>query len=160
MKVRVMLGSLLASAAATALLAADSPWTAPLVKQALSGGYKSSVPPHVSLVLGLSAQGEAVETRQLVARAEQKVHTFNVELASPQRVVLFVVDEGAHNTVTYLLNASGKLRKAVSYDDGAAPHDVPEAQARAGLARERRFWTAHAPATAPPGAPPAGNPPH
>jgi hypothetical protein len=165
MRVRIMPGSLLAILAAAPLVAADSPWTAPLIKQALSGGYKKSVPPVLSLVLGLAAKAEAVETRQLVRSDGQKIHTFDVVSASPHQVVLFVVDEAAHSSVTYLLSASGKLRKAVSYDIGAAPHDVPEAQARAGLARERRFWTAQSSAPAPtsappPGTPPAGNTPH
>ncbi|HYL71708.1 MAG TPA: hypothetical protein VEY89_10455, partial [Candidatus Dormibacteraeota bacterium] len=156
------LGSLLL-AALTALAPAATPWTATLTQQALTSGYNSSIPPHVAQVLGLSPQGTAVETRQLVSRAEQTVRTFNVSVTEPHRVVLFVVDERAHKTVVYLVSGAGKLRKGVSYEPGGEPHDLPDAQARSGLAREVRFWSEHATATtpaAPPGAPPAANTPH
>jgi hypothetical protein len=160
MNVSVMLGALLAIAAAgTPCAAADNPWTTPLVQEAMTKGYKSSVPPNVALVLGLSADAQAVETRQLVSRAARNVRTFNVSTGNPRRVVLFVVDEQARKTVAYLLGASGKLRKAVSYDFGAEPHELPQAQARAGLAREVSFWSKHAPGATPPtpgGVPPTG----
>ena len=167
MNMRVTFASLLLFAGLAALATAAGSWTAALTQQALTSGYTSSVPPHVALVLGLSPKSEAIQTRQLVSRAEQTVHTFNVSAAEPHRVVLFVVDERAHKTVVYLVSTAGKLRKAVSYEPGGEPHDLPDAQARSGLAREVRFWSEHASATTPvappgtlPATPPATNTPH
>jgi len=142
---------------------AAPPWTAPLKQQALARGYQATLPPHLSQLLGLSPKGESVAVRQLLGRAEQKVHTFNVTVDKPHDVVVFLVDERAQKTVAYLLTASGKLGKAVAYQIGGEPHELPVDQARPGLMREVRYWSEHASEGAPPppnpAAPPAGAPP-
>lgn len=159
MSLRGSLGLKMATAmcllAAAAL--AQSSWTSVLTQQALSGGFPATVPPHVAMVLGLTPKGEGVPVKQLVSRADQQVHTYNVSVAKPRQLVIFSVDEKAQNTVVYLLSAAGKLHKAVAYQTGGEPHELPAAEARAGLAREVRFWSDRAAESTP--RPPVSPPP-
>src|SRR3982074_102926 len=90
----------------------ETPWTAVLTQQALTDGHQATLPPNVSTVLGLAAQGKSVEVRQLVPRAQKKGRSFNFRGAHPRDVVIFSVDEGTRATVPYLLAPGGKLRKA------------------------------------------------
>lgn len=155
----VTLVCLLAAAAALA----QTSWTSVLTQQALTRGFPTTVPPNVAMVLGLTPKAEGVPVKQLVSRADQQVHTYNVSVAKPRALVLFSVDEKARNTVVYLLSGAGKLRKALAYQTGGEPHELAAAEARAGLAREVSFWSARAAESAPkPPAdpPPAPNPTH
>jgi hypothetical protein len=148
-------------AAAAAL--AQTSWTSVLTQQALTAGFPAAVPPHVAMVLGLTPKEEGVPVKQLVSRADQQVHTFNVSVAKPRELVIFSVDEKTQKTVVYLLSAAGKLRKAVSYQTGGEPHELPATEARTGLAREVRFWSDRAAESAPKppaSAPAAPNPTH
>src|SRR5205814_1484049 len=92
-------------------------------QQALTAGYPATLPPNVSLVLGLAAGGKSVPVKQLVTRAEQKVRTFNVSVAHHRDMVIFSVDEGTRATVAYLLAPGGNLRRA------ARPSAPPAAEA-------------------------------
>ena len=135
-----VLGCVLGVAAARA----ETPWTATLTQQALTAGYPATLPPNVSLVLGLAAGGKSVPVKQLVTRAEQKVRTFNVSVAHHRDLVIFSVDEGTQATVAYLLAPGGKLRKAISYQIGAEPRRLSASEARAGFAAEVRYWSSRA----------------
>jgi len=122
----------------------ETPWTAALTQQALTAGYQATLPPNVSMVLGLGTQGKSVAVRQLVTRAEQKVRTFNVSVARHRDLVIFSVDEGTQATVAYLLAPGGRLRKAVSYQIGAQARELSASEARAGFAAEVHYWSARA----------------
>jgi hypothetical protein len=122
----------------------ETPWTAVLMQQALTAGHPSTLPPNVSTVLGLAAQGKSVEVRQLVTRADKKVRTFNVSVAHHRDLVIFSVDEGTQATVAYLLAPGGKLRKAVSYQTGGPPRELSAAEANVGFAGEVRYWSGRA----------------
>jgi hypothetical protein len=142
---------------------AQTSWTSVLTQQALTRGFSTTVPPHVAMVLGLTPNAEGVPVKQLVSRADQQVHTYNVSVAKPRELVLFSVDEKARHTVVYLLSGAGKLRKALAYQTGGEPHELAAAEARAGLAREVSFWSARAAESAPKpaaSAPAAPNPTH
>lgn len=146
--------ALLGSALSTAHAQKATSWTKRLSEQALTSGYQAKLPPHISTVLGLS-KGEGVPVRQLVSRAGQKVHTFNVSVAD-HRVVLFLNDEQAQSAVAYLLGPGGKLHTAVSYQAGGEPSELTGSEARSGLAREIRYWSDYAasnPGTPPPRVP-------
>jgi len=127
----------------------ETPWTAVLTQQALTAGHPSTLPPNLSVVLGLSAQGKSIEVRQLVTRAEQKVRTFNVSVAHHRDLVIFSVDEGTQTTVAYLLAPGGRLRKAVAYQTGGPPRELSAAEAKAGMAGEVRYWSGRARELAP-----------
>jgi hypothetical protein len=130
-------------------------WTDALTKEATTSGFQATLPPHVSMVLGLTKKGESIAVRQLVSRAGQKVHTFNVVVADKGDIVVFVVNEKEQSTVAYLLTARGTLRGAVSYQTGGEPHELAASEAKPGLAREIRYWSDYAAggsAPKPPGA--------
>jgi hypothetical protein len=122
----------------------ETPWTAVLTQQALAAGYPATLPPNLSMVLGLATQGKSVQVRQLVTRAEQKVRTFNVSVAHHHDLVIFFVDEGTQATVAYLLGPGGRLRKAVSYQIGAQPRELSASEAHAGYVAEVRYWSGRA----------------
>jgi hypothetical protein len=130
--------------AGTGPVRGDAAWTGALTQQALRSGFQANLPPHLSVVLGLASKAESVPVRQLASRSGQKVHTYNVVVARPEDVVLFVVDERAQSTIAFLLGSGGKLRKAVSYPTGGDPHELSASEARAGLAQETRYWSAFA----------------
>jgi hypothetical protein len=120
---------------------AETPWTAVLIEQALTGGHQATLPPNVSRVLGLAAQGKSIEVRQLVTRADKIVRTFNVSVARHRDLVIFSVNEGTQATVAYLLAPGGSLRKAVSYQTGGPPLELSAAEAKVGFAGEVRYWS-------------------
>lgn len=122
----------------------ETPWTAVLTQQALAAGYPATLPPNLSMVLGLATQGKSVQVRQLVTRAEQKVRTFNVSVAHHRDLVIFLVDEGTQATVAYLLGPGSRLRKAVSYQIGAQPRELSASEAHAGYVAEVRYWSGRA----------------
>ncbi|HEY0767252.1 MAG TPA: hypothetical protein VGD47_04795 [Steroidobacteraceae bacterium] len=144
MSTRSMLGSfvvVLVCAASVGPTRGETPWTGVLTQQALASGHHSTLPPHLSRVLGLTAKAESIEVRQLVTRADQTVRTFNVSVAHHGDVVIFFVDERTQATVAYLLGPGGKLRKAVSYQPGGEPRELSASEAHAGLAGEIRYWS-------------------
>lgn len=129
---------------------AATPWAETLAAQALKQGPTSQLPPHLTGVLGLSSNGQALAVRQLVSRDGFSVRTFNVGAQAPHRVVLMVADEAARSTVAYLLTPHGHLGRALQYHAGEAPQELPLAEAQPGFAAEARFWSrvAAAPAAA------------
>ena len=120
------------------------PWTNALTKEAMTSGFEVKLPPHAAMVLGLAKKGESIAVRQLVSRAGQKVHTFNVVVADKVDIVVFVVNEKEQSTVAYRLTARGRLRRAVSYQTGGEPHELAASEAQPGLAREIRYWSDYA----------------
>jgi len=122
----------------------ETPWTDVLTQQAVAAGYPATLPPNLSMVLGLATQGKSVKVKQLVTRAEQKVRTFNVSVARHRDLVIFFVDEGTQSTVAYLLGPGGRLRKAVSYQIGAQPRELSVSEAHAGYVAEVRYWSGRA----------------
>src|ERR1700730_5127405 len=102
----------------------ETPWTAVLTQQALTAGPQATLPPNLSMVLGLHTEPKSVAVRQLVTRAEQQVRTFNVSVAHHRDLVILYVDDGTRTTVAYLLAPGGKLRKAVSYQIRGQPREA------------------------------------
>jgi hypothetical protein len=113
-----------------------------LVGAVLRNGPSSQLPAHLSVVLGISRTEQETPVKQAVIRDGQTVHTFNVCAASPADVVIMSYNEQSRSTKAYLVSAAGKLRKAVSYQAGAAPTDRSLTDARGDFANEIKFWTA------------------
>jgi hypothetical protein len=128
-------------------------WTQVLTQQALSSGFLTRLPPAVSVALGLAKAEQGAEVRQLITKAGHQVRTFNVSVANQNDLVVFNIDARTGTTVAYLVGADAQLRKAVSYQAGGEAHEVAAVEARAGLTREARFWSARARASAAPAAP-------
>jgi hypothetical protein len=139
---------------AGALQAASFPWAQTLTQQALDSGFLSRLPPNVCVVFGLAKPEEGTDVRQLLSKEGHQVRTFNVSVANHKDVVIFNVNAQSGATVAYLITPDGQLRRAVSYQPGGQAKDLSAADAKAGLAHEKKFWTARAKA-APPAAPAA-----
>ena len=122
----------------------DPPWTDSLTRQAIASGFLTRLPPTVSVALGLAKAKEGTDVRQLLTKTGHQVRTFNVSVAKNTDLVLFTVDARTGATTAYLIGPDAKLRKAVSYQAGAEAQEMPATNARAGLAREARFWAARA----------------
>jgi len=135
---------------------AATPWVQTLTQEALDSGFLSRLPPNLSLVFGLSKPQEGTDVRQLLAKEGHRIRTFNVSMANHSDVVIFNVNAQSGVTVAYLVTPTGQLRKAVSYPSGGQARELSAADAKAGLAHERQFWSARAKKPAPaPAAPPA-----
>jgi hypothetical protein len=113
-----------------------------LVGAVLRNGPSSQLPAHLSVVLGISLTEQETPVKQAVIHDGQTVHTFNVCAANPADVVIMSYNEQSRSTKAYLISTAGVLRKAVSYQAGAAVTDRPLAGARGDFANEIKFWTA------------------
>jgi hypothetical protein len=155
MSKRVPLVGLMALAAAWLagdLQAAATPWAQTLTQQALDSGFLSRLPPNVSVVFGLAKPQEGTDVRQLLSKEGHQVRTFNVSVANHADVVIFNVNAQSGATVAYLITPEGQLRKAVAYQPGGQAKDLSTADAKAGFAREKKYWSGRArsaPAAAP-----------
>ncbi|MBV8145588.1 MAG: hypothetical protein JO184_11325 [Gammaproteobacteria bacterium] len=142
--------------------AAATSWVQTLTQQALDSGFLSRLPPNISLVFGLAKPQEGTDVRQLLSKEGHRVRTFNVSLANHADVVIFNVNAQTGANVAYLIGSDGQLRKAVAYAPGGQAEDLPAADAKSGLAREKKYWSARAkaaPGAAAPAAPAAQAPP-
>lgn len=112
-----------------------------LIDAVKSQGPASSLPPHLSEVLKLNAQGQSTPVKQAFMRDGERVHTFNVRSDGSDDVVLMVFDTRTQATRAYLTGGPGKLRKAVSYQAGEAPTERSIEDARADFNTEVAFWS-------------------
>jgi hypothetical protein len=135
-------GLALGGSAPAATQAAASPWVQALTQEALDSGFLSRLPPNISVVFGLAKGQEGTDVRQLLDKQGHQVRTFNVSVANHADVVIFNVNTQSGTTVAYLLTPEGKLRKAVSYATGGQARELSAADAKAGLAHEKHFWSA------------------
>jgi hypothetical protein len=113
-----------------------------LVGAVLRNGPSSQLPAHLSVVLGINRTEQETPVKQAVVHDGQTVHTFNVCAANPADSVIVSYNEQTRSTKAYLVSAAGVLRKAVSYQAGAAATDRSLAEARADFANEIKFWIA------------------
>jgi hypothetical protein len=118
-----------------------------LVEAVVRNGPDSELPAHLSVILGVSRVERQTAVKQAVMRNGATVKTFNVCTANHADVVIMTYDEQTHSTKAYLTSPTGKLRKAVSYQSGAAANERSLPDARGDFGREVAFWTdlAHGP---------------
>jgi hypothetical protein len=145
--------TLIGGALFSASVPAATPWSAGLAQQALNEGFLARLPPNVCMVLGLAKAAEGTDVRQLLAKEGHRIRTFNVTVAGHQ-VVIFDVDAQTGSTAAYLLAPEGTLSKAVSYQTGGQAQLLSAADAKAGFAREKHFWSGRAPKPSPASAAP------
>jgi hypothetical protein len=112
-----------------------------LVEAVVRHGPDSNLPAHLSVILGVSAVERQTAVKQAVMRSGAMVRTFNVCTAHHDDVVIMTYDEQNHSTKAYLTSPAGKLRKAVSYQSGAAANERSLADARVDFRNELTFWT-------------------
>ena len=120
---------------------ADTAWFGPFCDRVTSEGKASTLPPHLSLVLGLGDGVRPVPVKQAGKQDGHEVRTFNVVQTQGQRsVVLMDHDEQKQRTSAFLLRPNGKLERAVTYKTAAQPEPLGVAQARAALQQQLRYW--------------------
>ena len=123
-------------------------WVQSLTQEALDAGFLSKLPPNVSVAFNLAKPKEGTDVRQLLAKQGHQVRTFNVGVANHADVVIFDVNAQSGATVAYLIDPTGQLRKALTYQAGGDTKDLSAADAQAGLAREKKYWAGRARAAA------------
>jgi hypothetical protein len=147
MRKRASLTWLMAAIAGVALADTAKPagqWVQTLTHEALDSGFLSRLPPNVSVVFGLAKAQEGTDVRQLLSKEGHQVRTFNVSVANHADIVIFNVNAQSGATVAYLVGPDGQLRKAVAYQNGGQARDLSAADAKAGMAREKKYWSARA----------------
>jgi hypothetical protein len=124
---------------------ADVSWLPAYTARVQGQGRSASLPPHLSMVLGLGDGTQDLAVRQAGKRTGQEVHTFNV--AQPQKqpvVVLMDYNEATKSVRAFRLKSGGDLEKAVTYKAGAQPQPIPDAPARKALREELNVWAVEA----------------
>jgi len=112
-----------------------------LIDAVVRNGPDSQLPAHLSVVLGVTRAEEMTAVKQAVIRDGVIVRTFNVCAANHDVVVLLTHDEHSQSTKAYLTSATGKLRKAVYYQAGAAANERSLVDARGDYEAELARWT-------------------
>src|SRR5882762_4360422 len=74
-------------------VSAETSWLRALTDAALRQGLDAKLPPHLSVVLGLEAHEQSTPVRQIVARLDHEVRTFNVCSSNHQKLVIMTVNE-------------------------------------------------------------------
>jgi hypothetical protein len=106
------------------------------VDRTLREGAHAQLPPHLSTLLGISAEKEC-PVMQGVVRTGQVVQGFDVSMANKNDVVLFVVNE---TTNDHLTSAEGTLRRMVSVEAGVGKVRRITNQDRKAFEKEKQFW--------------------
>ena len=102
-------------------------------------GMHAQLPPHLSTLLGVSAEKECL-VMQGVVRSGQVVRGFDVSMANKNDVVLFVVNETTNDQTLYLTSANGRLRRVVSVEAGVGKVRQITDQDRKEFEKEKQSW--------------------
>ena len=110
-----------------------------LVAAAVSSGQDAKLPPHLSVLLGISATETSTPVRQLGFKNGDDIKTLNVCAADHHNIVLMSV--GSNNRANaYLMSADGVLRKAITYEVGGATRELRISDGKGDFLRERTLW--------------------
>jgi hypothetical protein len=137
-----MAGTPTPAGAATGATAQAAAGIASLVAEAGRIGKEARLPPHLVEVLGLGTHVGGLAVRQLALRQGSVVRTFNVSAENALDVVIFDFDEATRATLVCLLTPAAKLRRAVTYIAGDAPHVLAKPEARRRFGPELDYWLA------------------
>ena len=134
---------LLAVAALSVVLsagAADLSY-AGLIDTVLREGPVAALPPHLSMVLGLTRIEHPVAVKQAVIHDGHTVHVFDVGTTNHNNLVILTHNDQDQWTKAYLISKAGQLRKAIAFHGSEAAHERSSAEARDDFAAEIKFWT-------------------
>ena len=106
----------------------------------LVAGLQAKIPPHVSDMLGISANGKECLVAQRFERSRNLVRTFNVSITDRNNIVLFVTDEAANEQTYYLTSDQGRLRRVLAVRGGTGNVLRVTGKERTAFARELQFW--------------------
>lgn len=102
-------------------------------------GMHAQLPPHLSTLLGISAEKECL-VKQGVVRTGRVVQGFDVSMVNKDDVVLFVVNETGNDQTLYLTSADGRLRRVVTVEAGVGQVRRITEQDRKAFEKEKQFW--------------------
>jgi hypothetical protein len=114
--------------------------TARAAETVLKAGVQAKIPPHVSEMLGISADGKECLVAQRFERNGKVVRGFNVSIADKNNIVLFVTDEAANEQAYYLTSARGGLRRVLAVREGTGNILPVTGKEKAAFQRELQFW--------------------
>lgn len=106
----------------------------------LAAGFQAKIPPHVSEMLGISADQKECLVSQRFERNGKVVRGFNVSITDKDNIVLFVTDEGANEQTYYLTSSVGGLRRVVAVKGGTGHVLRVTGNEKAAFNRELQFW--------------------
>ena len=120
-------------------------WISGFTDRVLHQGHDALLPPHLALVLGLSAGEKAIAVKQLGTQSPQEIRTFNVRTEKGRTVVVILrYDRKTQVTQAFLLGRGAKLRRAVTYETGAQPTSLSDENARVAFQEELQYWSSQA----------------
>lgn len=119
---------------------AASPVFRSLIAATLRQGPDGQLPPHLSVVLGISRIEQSIAVKQAVLRGAHEVHVFNVSKANHDDVVLLIYSDQSESTRAYLISKNGKLRKAVFFQGSEPALLQSAAESKDDFATELKFW--------------------
>jgi hypothetical protein len=134
-----LLAALLLTQAALAADTSTSRVLNGLVEAAVRAGRDAALPPHLSVLLGLTITEASTPVRQLGFRNGDDIKTFNVSAVEHHDVVLMSVGANKH-AAAYLMSPDGVLRKAIVYEVGGATRELRLAEANPDFLQQRRLW--------------------
>ena len=111
-----------------------------LVETTVRRGPDGQLPPHLSVVLGLSTLEQGISVKQAVIRDGSAVRVFNVCAANHKDLVILTHNDQEQSTKAYLFSTQGRLRRAVFFRDGEPAQMRSTSEARGDFAAEQKFW--------------------
>jgi hypothetical protein len=104
----------------------------------LEKGHESTLPPHISTLLGIS-HGKEVPIKQAIEMGEP-IKGFEVSTDEHHNVVVFVENRTAKETTFYLTSRAGTLRKVLSVREGTGYSRQPTKDDVESFRKEKQLW--------------------
>jgi hypothetical protein len=105
----------------------------------LEKGFDAKLPPHISTLLKISNEQEC-SVKQSVTRNGSVVQGLDVSVSNKSDIVIFVVDESAHDQTLYLTSPDGTLRRVVQVKSGVGSEIRITDKERKAFQEEKQYW--------------------
>lgn len=109
------------------------------IDQTIEKGHDSSLPPHISDLLGISPERKEVPVKQAV-RMGEPIRGFEVSTQNHNDVVLFVDSRAQKESTFYLTSRTGILRRVLSIREGVGHPRRPSKEDQAAFQKEKQQW--------------------
>ena len=109
------------------------------VDKTLEQGRDAIPPPHISNLLGISADEREVPVKQF-AQMGEVIKGFDVSIAKREDIVIFVENPSNKESTFYLTSPPGSVRRVVSVQAGLGQDRAPTAKDKNAFESEKQFW--------------------
>jgi hypothetical protein len=109
------------------------------VDRTMQHGHDAILPPHISRLLGLSANEQEVPIRQFAEMGEL-IRGFDVSIDNSDDIVIFVEDRSKNESTFYLTSPRGAVKKVLSVRAGVGYIRVPTADDKTEFQKQRQYW--------------------